>query len=188
MVLHYFPLIKEVRGRAPRRADETEKTFVGNSLIKARALVKEVSREQPELGEFAVLADDSGLEVDALGGAPGVHSARYAGDHVDPSAHMQKLLAELFKKNIDEATWTARYQCALALIIYSKGKLQEFTSVGSCEGKITSAAQGDSGFGYDPVFFFPKFGKTMAEVSYKEKNSVSHRKVAFEALKSQFLN
>lgn len=189
-----------IEGRAARNADETEATFTGNALIKARGLAGELSAEGHT--DFCVLADDSGLDVDALGGRPGVHSARYAGDHVDPAAHMQKLLAELKPFPRPEQR-TARYHCALALVVArATGQVQgsslikslEYVVDGTCEGRIGTEYRGASGFGYDPVFIVSDVdakthgitpGLTMAEIDYAVKNRFSHRRRAFESLAAQ---
>lgn len=188
MVVEYFPQFKEIHGRAAKHAPETEKTFTGNALIKARALMKEITTENPELPSFSVLADDSGLTVDALNGAPGVLSARFAGDHVNDKEHIEKVLRELGNRNLSPEQRSAQYRCALALITYHQGCLTEYVAEGSCAGLITDQAKGESGFGYDPIFYAPSFKKTMSEISYEEKNSVSHRRDAFEKLKRQFVS
>ena len=183
---HFAPgdgLRLKIEGRAPREAEETESTFTGNAYIKARALVTELTSEGYR--DFCVLSDDSGLAVDALGGRPGVHSARYAGDHVAPEAHMAKLQQELAHIQ-DPARRTARYHCALVLLASIGGHLREFVAEGTCEGVIGPDARGASGFGYDPIFVVPSYGKTMAELSYETKNSFSHRRRAFERLAAQF--
>lgn len=114
------------------------------------------------------LADDSGLVVDALNGKPGVHSARYAGEKASDREKCDKLLREMEGKKDRKA----RFECVLSLATPGGPAL---TWEGRCEGKITTERHGESGFGYDPVFFYPDFGKTFAEVSMEEKNRVSHR-------------
>jgi len=128
-------------------------------------------------GEWA-LADDSGLCVDALGGRPGVHSARYA-DTVE--ARNEKLLGEL--KDVPDEERTARFVCALCLA-GPTGELEE--ARGACEGRIGHAPKGTNGFGYDPIFVLPD-GRTMAELSRDEKSALSHRGVAFRALLPRLL-
>jgi XTP/dITP diphosphohydrolase len=181
-----------IEGRAARAAEETESTFIGNALIKARALARELREEGLE--DFCVLSDDSGLDVDALGGRPGVHSARYAGDHVEADAHIRKLLHELEPFPKPEQR-TARYHCALALVVARQGEpLAETVTEGLCEGHIGHELKGASGFGYDPVFVVTDSdarsqklaaGLTMAEIPYAAKNAFSHRRRAFEALVSR---
>lgn len=114
------------------------------------------------------LADDSGLVVDALDGRPGVHSARYAGENATDLEKCDKLLMEMEGKTERRA----RFECVLSLATPGGPAL---TWEGSCAGEITTERHGESGFGYDPVFFYPDFGKTFAEVSMEEKNRVSHR-------------
>lgn len=143
-------------------AVETGATFAENAVIKARHYAKYCG--------LACLADDSGLEVDALAGAPGVYSARYAGEHADDRANNQKLLTAL--QGVPAGQRTARFRCVLAFLA-EDGTL--ITADGSCEGIILEQEQGVAGFGYDPLFFLPSFTKTMAEISVAEKNAVSHR-------------
>ncbi|HVJ65627.1 MAG TPA: RdgB/HAM1 family non-canonical purine NTP pyrophosphatase [Bdellovibrionota bacterium] len=172
----------DVQGRAARDAEETSETFEGNAKIKSHALVKELIAEGHS--DFYVLADDSGLVVDELGGAPGVHSARYAGDHVEPAQHMQKLLAALKAIPVASRESNARYVCALSMIRVLDGRLdREVSSTGTCEGSISFESAGSSGFGYDPIFWVPHRGCTMAELRGEEKNEISHRHDAFRLLK-----
>ena len=168
----------EVQG-IPNFADlppvvEDGATFEANARKKAEAY----SRHVP--GEI-VLADDSGLEVDALGGAPGVHSARYAADvphlaneNTDDEANNGRLLREL--RNIPSEKRTARFVCVIAAA--RDGKTLEIFR-GQAEGIILEAPRGTQGFGYDPLFFFPQIGKTFAELSAAEKANYSHRGTAF---------
>lgn len=141
--------------------EETGKTFRENALIKASV--------PASLGYIGV-ADDSGLSVDALGGAPGVYSARYAGEPCDDEKNNQKLLAELENTNDEERT--AQYVCAMACV-FPDGR--QFTVEGSCKGLLLREYRGDGGFGYDPLFYFPGYQKTFAEISGEMKNRVSHR-------------
>jgi XTP/dITP diphosphohydrolase len=179
----YFDIEGEVTGLAPEGAVESADTFEGNALIKARFL-RDVLARRGEKAPFWILADDSGLSADDLDGRPGVHSARYAGDHVAPEAHMQKLVQEI-KDSGRPAPHAAHYTCALALIEVQNtfGPTRESLGEGECHGEIVFTPRGGSGFGYDPVFFVPEFGKTFAEVTYDEKNSISHRRRAFETLR-----
>jgi XTP/dITP diphosphohydrolase len=150
-------------------AVEDGKTFQENAILKAKhyaLYTKEVC-----------LADDSGLEVDALHGAPGVYSARYAGETATDEENNQKLLAEL--KGVPSEERTARFRCVLALV---DGDKVLFTASGTIEGIMLEAPRGEGGFGYDPLFFVPSLGKTLAEVTVVEKNSISHRGQALKNL------
>ncbi len=146
---------------------EDGETFSENALKKARVISK--------LTQKITLADDSGLEVDALGGRPGVFSSRYAGENAGDEENINKLLQELK----GEANRNARFVCCLALV-FPDGK--EITVEGRCEGVIAEEPRGKGGFGYDPVFYLPEFNKTMAELTLEEKNLVSHRSRAVNAL------
>lgn len=147
--------------------DETGETFAENAVLKAEAVTR--------LTGCAALADDSGLNVDSLGGAPGVHSARYAGVHGDDAANNRLLLHNLKDKAEPR---TARFICAIAL---SRPGRETLVSQGSVEGEILSAPRGETGFGYDPLFLY-RTGQTFAEMSEHEKNAVSHRARAAQAL------
>ncbi len=146
-------------------------TFAANAAKKAAAFAAALG------GARWVLSDDSGLEVDALGGRPGVFSHRYAGEPPDDARNNAKLLAEL--SGLPPGRRTARFRCALAL---ARGKGDVLVVEGSCEGVIAGAPRGDRDFGYDPVFFHPPSGKTFAEMSPEEKHRVSHRGAALAAL------
>ncbi len=148
---------------------ETGDTLAANAILKAQYVAKET-------GLLAV-SDDTGLEVDFLKGAPGVYTARYAGEHGHAQANNQKLLEEL--KNVPRAQRTARFR-TVACLSWPDGKYQLFE--GSVEGYITTSYQGQNGFGYDPIFFVTEKGKTFAELSETEKNAVSHRGRAFKQL------
>ncbi|MFB5662913.1 XTP/dITP diphosphatase [Alteribacillus sp. HJP-4] len=147
--------------------EETGVTFEENAALKAEAVMKTFG--------FPAAADDSGLEVDALQGGPGVYSARYAGPEKDDKANINKLLHELDGAPSEERT--ARFVCAIAVAVPDKETL---VVRGTCEGRIAEAEKGTGGFGYDPVFFVPEKNKTMAELTPEEKNAISHR---YEALK-----
>ncbi len=126
------------------------------------------------------LADDSGLEVDALNGAPGIYSARYAGEDCDDERNNQKLLRELAEHS---RKWrTARFVCALALCMPGANGVNEWTARESCEGRIAFGLKGSQGFGYDPIFFYPPFDKTFGEIEREEKATVSHRGKALARL------
>ena len=141
---------------------EDGETFEQNALKKAREAMEYTGRP--------ALADDSGLMVEALGGRPGVHSARFAGEEADDAANNRKLLKEL--ENIPLGQRKAAFVCSLAYIA-ADGSEHLFT--GRIEGRILKAAQGDGGFGYDPLFLVEGEGRTMAELALSEKNSISHR-------------
>lgn len=130
----------------------------------------------------AALADDSGLEVDALGGAPGVQSARYAGGEQDGHANVRKLLAAL--NDAPAAERTARFRCAL---VVATPDGETLTVEGSCEGYILETPRGSGGFGYDPVFFYPPLGATFAEITAAVKNGVSHRAHACARLRQDLI-
>ncbi|MFZ5642022.1 MAG: XTP/dITP diphosphatase [Bacillota bacterium] len=164
------PLGVEVRSLAdypdiPEVIEDGE-TFADNSIKKARAV-------SAATGEIA-LADDSGLEVDYLGGAPGVHSARFAGEEKNDRANNEKLLRLL--EGVPTVKRGARFKCVVALSLPG-GKV--FTAEGSCEGVIGTAPRGEEGFGYDPLFIVPDLGKTFAELDMDTKNKISHRGKAF---------
>jgi XTP/dITP diphosphohydrolase len=163
-------------GREIPEVIEDADTFAGNAIKKAR----EVSRASG----LPSLADDSGLEVDALGGAPGVYSARYAGGAGD-AANNAKLLVEL--AGVPAARRTARFRAVLALADVS-GPLgtEVLTADGVCEGVILEAPRGTGGFGYDPLFLLPS-GQTMAEIELATKTTLSHRARAMRALEPQLL-
>jgi XTP/dITP diphosphohydrolase len=147
-------------------------TFEQNALKKARTLAR--------FSGFITVADDSGIEVDALGGAPGIYSARYCGVEGDDDANNQKLLREL--ANVPDEKRTGRFVCALALCAPDADSLREWTVRESCEGRITFVLRGSNGFGYDPLFFFPPFGKTFGEIDRETKATVSHRGKALKKL------
>lgn len=150
-----------------QEVDETGSTYEENALIKAR--------QYAALSNLLTLADDSGLEVDALDERPGVHSARYASDS---PARIQRLLAEM--QNVPADRRSARFQCVIALA-WPDGR-SEVTS-GICEGWITSEARGSNGFGFDPVFHVPERGVTMAELPEDVKNQISHRARAAQKMR-----
>ena len=148
--------------------EEDGTTFEENALIKARAAA--------ESGYIGV-GDDSGLEVDALGGAPGVYSARYAGEHGDDEANNDLLLKNLE----DKSNRSARFVCCIACVFPEEYGFEPIVVRGHVEGEILRERQGNGGFGYDPLFFFPQFNKTLAQVTPEEKNGVSHRGNAIKA-------
>jgi XTP/dITP diphosphohydrolase len=155
-------------------AVEDGSTFAENAEKKARHYAHHTGK--------ACLADDSGLEVDALGGAPGVYSARYAGEHATDSLNNIKLLDELMKTGSDNRS--GRFRCALAFAA-DDGKI--ITADGICEGIILDKPRGNGGFGYDPLFYVPQFGKTFAELTVAEKNVISHRGLAIKNMAAKLV-
>ncbi|WP_280769823.1 XTP/dITP diphosphatase [Salipaludibacillus daqingensis] len=152
---------------------EDGNTFEDNAIKKAETIGKKIGK--------AVLSDDSGLEVDALHGKPGIYSARFAGLNKSDEANNAKLLNEL--AGVEEKNRTARFVCSLA-IYFPDGDTK--TVRGTCEGFIAIEPRGDYGFGYDPLFFLPELDKTMAEVEKNEKNRISHRANALTKLSKQW--
>lgn len=142
--------------------EETGLTFEANAILKAEALAKEL--------DTFVIADDSGLEVDALGGEPGIYSARYAGEAKDDNANMDLLLQKL--EGVEDEKRKARFVCAIAVAAPDK---ETKTYRGTCEGRIAFERKGAYGFGYDPIFWVPELGKMMAELKPEEKAAISHR-------------
>jgi len=167
----------------PPEVDETGPTFLANALLKARAYAA--------WSGLAAVADDSGLEVDALGGAPGVRSARYAGPGAGDQANLDKLLAEL--AGVPAERRTARFRCAAALVdpSWESGELEpgppegwgEWHTEAAWEGRLLDAPRGAGGFGYDPVFLPDGWDRTSAEVDQATKDAASHRGQAFRALR-----
>lgn len=162
-----YPAIKDI--------EENGKTFRENALIKARSVHKIT-------GNW-VLADDSGLVVDALNGEPGIYSSRYAGKEKDYPANNQKLLEKM--KDVKDGRRGAAFVCTMALID-PEGK--ERVVEGRCEGVIARTLSGAKGFGYDPLFYVPDKGRTMAELDMAEKNAISHRGRALAKLKDLLLD
>jgi len=148
-------------------AVEDGATFAENALIKAKFYAKQTG--------YACLADDSGLEVEALKGAPGVYSARFSGEHADDAANNEKLLLELTRAGRDESP--ACYRCVLAFVDTNGSFL---TAVGECKGRVKKIGQGEGGFGYDPYFYVGD--KTIAEITVTEKNKISHRGAALREM------
>ncbi|MEH7627609.1 XTP/dITP diphosphatase [Bacillus subtilis] len=149
--------------------EETGHTFEENAILKAEAVAKAVNK--------MVIADDSGLSIDNLGGRPGVYSARYAGEQKDDQANIEKVLSEL--KGIEKEQRTARFRCALAVSIPGE---ETKTVEGHVEGYIAEEPRGEYGFGYDPIFIVKDKDKTMAELTSEEKNKISHRADALKKL------
>jgi len=152
---------------SPPAVVEDGATFRENALKKARAIAAYSGKP--------TLADDSGLAVDALGGRPGVYSARYSGEGATDRDNITKLLTDLGSSE----NRSARFVCVLALVTPDG---EEITAEGTREGVIITEPRGEGGFGYDPVFFLPEYGKTMAEIPPELKNKISHRARAAETL------
>lgn len=152
-------------------AEETGTTFEANALLKAR--------HAAACTGLAALADDSGIEVDALDGRPGVYSARYAGPQCDDEANNRLLLQEL--EGVPEEQRGARYQCVIALVRTAEDP-DPLIARGAWEGRILEAPQGHNGFGYDPLFYVPTHGCASAELDPDVKNALSHRGAALRAL------
>lgn len=150
--------------------EETGTTFKENSYIKAKAIY--------DMVKLPTIADDSGLCVDALGGAPGVYSARYGGEGLDDRGRCLKLLSDM--KNEDNRT--ARFKSAICCILDDDTVIEV---EGECEGVLLREIMGENGFGYDPLFFVEKYNKTFGEISKEEKNEISHRRKAMDKLKEE---
>ena len=159
--MEHFPIIGSI--------EETGSTLLENSLIKSRTV--------SQLTGLATIADDTGLEVDALHGSPGVYSARYAGSNATYEANVEKLLFELI--GVPEALRTARFRTVISYVDNKK----EFVDEGVIEGMITFKPSGNKGFGYDPVFKPLGYEKTFSEISQDRKNIISHRALALKKIK-----
>ena len=153
-----------------RAVEETGRTFEENALLKARFYAAETG--------LLTLADDSGLEVEALGGAPGVHTARYGGEGLSDRERYERLLRAL--EGVPGEERRARFRCVIALA-WPDGRAE--TAEGICEGYIAEAPRGENGFGYDPIFYLPEFGATMAELPVEVKNRISHRARAAQGIR-----
>jgi len=172
-LLKDFPVeIKNLDDFGPiPEVEEDGETFDDNAYKKASFAAKVLG--------FPALADDSGLMVKALNGAPGVHSARYAGDNATDADRNRKLLTEM----ADQSDRRAAFECVISVAVPTGAAL---TYEGRCEGEIAREPAGDQGFGYDPVFYYPPLNKTFAQMSRAEKNSVSHRGKALSELRGEF--
>lgn len=159
----------------PIEVEETGTTFEENAILKAEETAK-------ILGKW-VISDDSGLEIDALNGEPGVYSARYAGEPKDDEANIDKALNGL--KDVPEGSRDARFRCVLAI---AGPGIETKTFSGSCEGSILFERHGENGFGYDPIFYVPSEGKAMAELTPAEKAAISHRGVAMRKFEKELPN
>lgn len=152
---------------------ENGSTFEENALIKARAVSAALTK-----ADSVVLADDSGLVIDALNGEPGIYSARYMGEDTSYEVKNINLIERL--EGVPDEKRTARFVCAIAAVMPDG---REFTVQAAIEGRIGYEQKGEGGFGYDPIFYVPEFGKTTAEMTAEEKNRVSHRGKALEQMK-----
>ncbi|MEH6502262.1 MAG: XTP/dITP diphosphatase [Cycloclasticus sp.] len=155
-------------------ADETASTFIENAIIKAR--------HAANISQLPAISDDSGLEVDALNGEPGVYSARYAGEPSNDQRNTAKLLREL--ENVPEELRTARFHCVMVFIAHANDPAP-LIGHGVWQGKISLKQSGENGFGYDPVFYIPEQGCTSAELEARIKNQISHRAQALSQLMPQ---
>ena len=165
-------ITKAQAGAGDLEVEETGTTFEENSLLKAEAIMKATG--------LPAIADDSGLETDALKGAPGVYSARFAGEDADDAANNQKLLALM--EQVPEEARSGRFVSVVTLC-YPDGNV--LSARGECPGRILRELRGDGGFGYDPLFLPEGFDRTYAQITAEEKNSISHRARALEGLKAQ---
>ncbi|WP_208560432.1 XTP/dITP diphosphatase [Marinilactibacillus kalidii] len=161
--LHDFPALESV--------EETGETFAENALLKAESIAESLNT--------MVLADDSGLKVDALHGQPGIYSARFAGEDKNDARNNAKLLGELAE--LPESERTAQFHCTLALAAPNK---ESMTIEGELEGIILGIPRGQNGFGYDSLFYVPEKEKSLAELSQSEKNEISHRAIAVRKLEN----
>lgn len=158
-------------------AEETGLTFIENAILKARHAAQETG--------LPAIADDSGLAVDALGGAPGIYSARYAGDDASDRQNLDKLLAVL--KDVPQGSRGAQFHCVLVYMRHAQDPTP-LVCHGSWVGKITIGTLGEGGFGYDPVFYLPELGRTAAELSLEEKSVLSHRGKALKLMLAAMRN
>lgn len=159
--------------------EENGSTYEENALIKSRA-VAACLRGDGRQEDTAVMADDSGLEVDFLNREPGVHSARYMGEDTSYRIKNASLIQRL--EGVEDERRTARFVCVIAAVLPDG---RELTSRGVIEGRIGYEERGENGFGYDPIFYVPEFGRTTAELTEEEKNRVSHRGSALRLMKEQ---
>ena len=154
-------------------AEENGASYEENALIKARSVAEKA-------GDAVVLADDSGLEIDALGGEPGIYSARYLGEDTSYRVKNANLIERL--AGVPEEKRTARFVCAIAAVLPDG---RELVTKAAVEGRIGYEEKGEGGFGYDPIFYVPEFGRTTAELSEEEKNQISHRGKALRLMKEE---
>lgn len=156
---------------------ENGKSFEENAMIKASAIAQELKKDG---AQAIVLADDSGLEIDYLNKEPGIYSARYMGEDTPYSVKNQNLLERL--AGVPSEQRSARFVCAIAAVMPDGDVI---TTLGTIEGRIGDRAEGNNGFGYDPIFYVPEFGCTTAQLSEEEKNRISHRGRALEAMETE---
>ena len=156
-------------------AEETGLTFIENAILKAR--------HAAQITGLPAIADDSGLAVDFLGGAPGIYSARFAGEHGNDAANNEKLLNKLKPLRQDGAAIEGMFVCVLALVEHADDPLPQIFQ-GIWKGEILAEARGENGFGYDPLFWLPELGVSSAEMSKAEKNKISHRGQAMQLFKA----
>ena len=153
---------------------ETGASFLENALLKAR--------HAAQLTGLPVIAEDSGLEVDAIGGEPGIYSSRYAGEDADDDANIRKLLERM--RDLPDDERVARFRC-VAVYLHDYGDDDPIHVSAHWQGRIAHSPQGVSGFGYDPVFYLPEYGCTVAQLPAEEKNRASHRAQAFAQLRNR---
>lgn len=154
------------------KINEDGKSYEENALIKAREIAKHT--------DAIIMADDSGLEIDYLNGEPGIYSARYLGEDTSYSVKNKNLIDRL--EGVPDDKRTARFVCTIAAVLPDG---RELTTRGIIEGRIGYEEAGENGFGYDPIFYVPEFGRTTAQLSPEEKNRVSHRGRALELMKAE---
>lgn len=159
--------------------EENGTTFEENALIKARAAADALAAKEGKR-DCVVMADDSGLEIDCLNGEPGVYSARYLGEETPFDVKIPDFLRRM--ADVPEEKRTARFVCAIAAV-FPNG--ETVTTSGVVEGRIGYELRGDNGFGYDPIFYLPEYGRTAAELSDDEKNRISHRSRALGLMKEE---
>ncbi len=162
--------------------EEDGESFAENALIKARAVADALAAEG-RFRDCAVLADDSGLEIDCLNGEPGIYSARYLGEETPFSAKSRNLLERM--EEVPDEKRDARFVCAIAAV-FPDG--EAVTTRGTIEGRIGHTLRGENGFGYDPIFYLPEYGRTAAELTDEEKNRISHRSRALALMKEELKN
>lgn len=165
-----FSVITQDEAGFSEEVEENGKTFEENAILKAETVMRAVG--------LPTIADDSGLCVSALHGAPGIYTARFAGENASDSENIEKLLISL--ADVPEEMRGAEFVCTIA---YARPNEETQTFTGKCEGRILFEVAGEGGFGYDPVFYTPVFKKSLAQISAEEKNSISHRGNALKLFK-----
>lgn len=162
--------------------EENGTTFLENAIIKAKAVAQALAQKPEFASDCVVLADDSGLEIDCLGGEPGIYSARYLGEETPFDVKSRDFLKRL--EGVADEKRKARFVCAIAAV-WPDG--ETVTALGTIEGRIGYELIGDNGFGYDPIFYLPEYGRTAAELSDEEKNAISHRSRALAQMKPELM-